>query len=260
MNRTTSVIALSFFLGGSAFAQYQVNDSGTQAAIANLTGQTAQNQTSILQQWTTSFGKLDSQITKLNSLVQVAGNPQAALGAIGGSGNLGSIGTTLSQAGQLGNQIMQTANGGRSLLSNGQGAFKSIPSSLSNGLPIPRDTTSYNKFDAYEQNFQQLNTTLQQCQSTRQNLLSELQSTLAVTPSDASQQQAQLIKVNAINAELQANDQQMKQIQSQTTAQHEANIQDQAKQQQASTEAAAAAENQGLSNRSSGFLSTVQNQ
>ena len=237
--RSTAAVAALFFLESAqdkALAQYAVTDAGTQAAIANLTSQQASNQTSILQQWTTSFGKLDSQITKLNSLVQLAGNPQAALGAIGGLGNLGNIGTTLSQVGQLGSQIASTVNGARSLANKAQGVFHSSPSSLPHGLSISRDASAYTKFDAFEQNFNQLSSTLQQCQTTRQNLLSELQSALAASPGDASQQQAQLIKINAINGQLLANDELMKQVQTQTTAQNEANNQDTEKQRQALAE------------------------
>jgi hypothetical protein len=246
------------FQAGNAFAQYAVNDAGTQVAIANLTSQQASNQASILQQWATSFSKLDSQINQLSSLVQVAGNPQAALRAIGGTANLGSIGTTLSQVGQLGNQILSTANGVRSLGYTAQGAFQSIPNSLSNGSIIPRNSAAYNKFDAYEQNFSQLNSTLQQCQSTRQNLLAELQNALGVTPADAPSQQAQLIKINAINGQLLANDQLMKQVQSQTTAQSEANIQDTEKQREALSEQIYA-QDQQTSSQAAAYSKTILN-
>jgi hypothetical protein len=205
--KTTILVLL---LAGSTplWAQYPVND-----AVGNSLA--AKQNADFLEQMATSFQKLDAQIQRLEGtlqnttrLVQMAGDPQAALGLIGGLGDLGSLVGTIqaSSVFRLGSEIAQTVDSAESLLHTGQGLYRSIPTSLPDGTSIMRDLGAFKPFAAHESEQRNFADVLVEAQNERKRLLAELNRTLARVAGTQAEEHAKQTKVMGIVAALEAND------------------------------------------------------
>jgi hypothetical protein len=217
-------------------AQYAVTDALTQALIS-------QGNNNYLQQMATELGKLDTQINSLQSiqtqgqqLLTLVGNPSQALSFASGATGLNVSALANSSIFKSASSIASTVNGSRSLLNNGGGIFQAIPTTTLNGTTIARNTTAYNKFDAFEQEATNFQNTLQNAQAQRQTLLSQLQTVMGTAASSQAEQSEKIARISALSAQLNSNDQAIRDASEQRQAQNEANAQDAAKQKQATQE------------------------
>lgn len=219
----------------AVLAQMATHDAGTQATIA-------QGNADQLTKWTESISKLNTQIEKMNQVVQqgqqilnIAGDPASALGAIGG---LGGLNTSLDTEGlsKLGSELSKTADGLQSLQSTGEGLYKSIPSSLPDGTSITRDVDGYKKFGAVEENFKNFTQTSKDIDSRLKTLRSELKATANKAATTEAMQREKQAKLQAINSEIAALEAQRKAAADQLAAQQIANENDKEKQAKAAGE------------------------
>ena len=222
---------------GSARAQYPVTDAG---AISLLT----QGNANFLQQMATELTKLDTQITHLQNIetqgqqtLTIMGNPSQALSFASGSMGLGTSLLTSSSLFKSIQSIVSTADGARSLTNTGGGIFQAIPTTTPDGLQIVHNTDLYKKFDAFEQQFSNFQSILTQAQTQRQTLLSQLQTVTSTPAGTEAEQSEKIARINALSAQLHANDEVIRDANEQRQAQQEANTQDSEKQNQAQQDA-----------------------
>jgi hypothetical protein len=216
-----------------ARAQYPVTDVVAQTLIS-------QGNLNFLQQMATELAKLDTQINSLQTiqshgqqLLTLAGNPSQALSFAAGSMGLNPSSLTSSSLFQSAASIANSADGTRSLSNTSGGIFQAIATTTTNGQAIVRDPNAYKKFDAFEQEFSNFQSILTQAQTQRQDLLSQLQTVMNSTTSTQAEQSEKIARINALAAQLHANDEVIHDANDQRQAQHEANTQDSAKQNQA---------------------------
>jgi len=216
-----------------ARAQYPVTDVASHVLIS-------QGNANFLQQMATELAKLDTQITHLQNIesqgkqvLTLMGNPSQALSFAAGSMGLNPSALTNSGLFQSIQGIANTANGARSLVNTGEGIFKALPATTPNGQPIAHDLDAYKKFDAFEQEFSNFQSILSQAQTQRQQLLSQLQAVMSSAASTDAEQSEKIARINALSAQLHANDEVIRDANDQRQAQNEANAQDSAKQNQA---------------------------
>ncbi len=88
----------------------------------------------------------------------------------------------------------------------------------------------------FEQEFSNFQSILTQAQSQRQQLLSQLQTVTSSSASTDAEQSEKIARINALAAQLHANDEVVRDADEQRQAQSEANTQDNAKQNQAEQE------------------------
>jgi hypothetical protein len=227
----TALFAL--FPGLGAHAQYPVTDAG---AIGLLT----QGNANFLQQMASDLAKLDTQITHLQNIetqgqqtLTLMGNPSQALSFASGSMGLGTSSLTSSSLFKSIELIASSADGTRSLANTGGGIFQAIPTATPSGTPVTRDPNLYKKFDAFEQEFSNFQSILTQAQTQRQTLLTQLQTVMTSPASTEAEQSEKIARVNALSAQLHANDEVIRDANEQRQAQQEANSQDFEKQSQA---------------------------
>jgi chemotaxis protein histidine kinase CheA len=220
----------------AARAQYPVSDviSHTLLTEANA---------NFLQEMASDLEKLDTQITHLQNIesqgqqvLTLMGNPSQALSFAAGSMGLQPSALTNSALFQSIQSIAQTANGVRSLANTSGGIFQAIPTTTPSGLTIPRNTDAYKKFDAFEQQFSNFQSILTQAQTQRQQLLTQLQTVMSSSAGTEAEQSEKIARINALAAQLHANDEVIRDADEQRQAQSEANAQDNTKQNQAEQE------------------------
>lgn len=216
-----------------ARAQYPVSDAFAQALLS-------QGNTNFLQQMATELAKLDTQITHLQNIesqgqqvLTLMGNPTQALSFASGSMGLNPSTLTSNSLFQSMQSIASGVSGARSLVNTGEGIFKSLPTTTPNGLQIVHDLDAYKKFDAFEQELNNFQSILTQAQEQRQQLLDQLQSVMSSAAGTDAEQSEKIARINALSAQLHANDEVIRDANDQRQAQNEANAQDSAKQNQA---------------------------
>jgi hypothetical protein len=187
--------------------------------------------------------KLDTQITHLQNIesqgqqvLTLMGNPSQALSFASGQMGLNPSSLTSNSLFQSIKSIAKAADGARSLVNTGGGIFQAIPTTTPSGLSITRDPDAYKKFDAFEQEFSNFQSILTQAQTQRQNLLTQLQTVTSSPASTDAEQSEKIARINALAAQLHANDEVIRDANDQRQAQNEANAQDSAKQKQAEQE------------------------
>jgi hypothetical protein len=217
----------------AAHAQYPVTDVVAQGLIS-------QGNANFLQQMASDLAKLDTQITHLENIesqgqqmLTVMGNPSQALSLASGSMGLGTSALTSSSLFKSIASIVSDADGSRSLTNTGGGIFQAIPTTTPSGLTITRDPDLYKKFDAFEQEFSNFQSILTQAQTQRQTLLSQLQTVMSSSAGTEAEQSEKIARINALAAQLHANDEVIRDADEQRQAQNEANVQDSQKQNQA---------------------------
>ena len=161
------------------------------------------------------------------------GNPTQALSFAAGAMGLDTPALTSSALFQSIQGIAKTADGARSLISTGEGIFKSLPTTTPNGLQIVHDLDTFKKFDAFEQQFSNFQSILTQAQTQRQNLLTQLHTVMSSAAGTEAEQSEKIARINALAAQLHANDEVIRDANDQRQAQNEANAQDSAKLKQA---------------------------
>jgi len=216
-----------------ARAQYPVSDVVAQTLIS-------QGNLNFLQQMATELAKLDTEINNLQTiqsqgkqLLTLAGNPSQALSFAAGSMGLNPSALTSSTSFQSVPSIANTADGTRSLSNTSGGIFQSIPTTTPNGQPVVRDPNAYKKFDAFEQELSNFQSILAQAQAQRQDLLNQLQTVMSSVASTQAEQSEKIARINALAAQLHANDEVIRDANEQRQSQNEANAQDSEKQKQA---------------------------
>jgi hypothetical protein len=216
-----------------ARAQYPVTDIASHVLIS-------QGNENFLEQMATELAKLDTQITHLQNIesqgqqvLTLMGNPAQALSFASGSMGLNPSTLTSNSLFQSMQSIASGVSGARSLVNTGEGIFKSLPTATPNGLQIVHDLDAYKKFDAFEQEFSNFQSILTQAQTQRQQLLSQLQSVMSSAAGTDAEQSEKIARINALTAQLHANDEVIRDANEQRQAQNEANAQDSAKQNQA---------------------------
>ena len=231
-----AAIVLLILGTASGRAQYAVNDAVAQALIS-------QGNSNFLQQMSTQFDKLNQQITQLQQiqtqgqqLVTIAGNPSQALSFASGSMGLNTSALGNNSVFQSFASIAGNVNGSRSLANTAGGIFQAISTSTPDGTAVTRNATAYNKYDAFEQEWGNFQNVLQNAQSQRQQLLSQLQTVMNTTPNTQADQSEKVARINGLSAQLAANDQAIRDANEQRQAQNEANSQDDTKQKQAEQE------------------------
>ena len=217
----------------AARAQYPVTD------IISHTLMTEAN-SNFLTEMASDLDKLDTQITHLQTIesqgqqvISLMGNPAQALSFAAGSMGLNTSALTSSALFQSIQGIATTVDGARSLVSTGEGIFKSLPTTTPNGLQIVHNLDDFKKFDAFEQEFSNFKSILTQAQTQRQQLLSQLQAVMSSVAGTQAEQSEKIARINALSAQLHANDEVIHDANDQRQAQNEANAQDSAKQNQA---------------------------
>ena len=109
-----------------------------------------------------------------------------------------------------------------------------LPTTTPDGLQIVHNTDLYKKFDAFEQEFSNFQSILTQAQTQRQTLLTQLQTVTSTPAGTEAEQSEKIARINALSAQLHANDEVIRDANEQRQAQQEANTQDSEKQSQAS--------------------------
>lgn len=228
-----TTLLLAFVPVAVAYAQYPVTDVVAQGLIS-------QGNANFLEQMASDLAKLDTQITHLQNIesqgqqvLTLMGNPSQALSFAAGQMGLNPSTLTNNALFQSIQSIAKTADGARSLVNTSEGLFKAIPTTTPNGLSITRDPDAYKKFDAFEQEFSNFQSILTQAQTQRQTLLTQLQSVTTAPASTEAEQSEKIARINALAAQLHANDEVIRDANEQRQAQNEANAQDSAKQKQA---------------------------
>ena len=216
-----------------ARAQYPVSDVVAHTLIS-------QGNLNFLQQMATELAKLDTQINNLQTiqsqgkqLLTLVGNPSQALSFAAGQMGINPSTLTSNSLFQSMQSISGSVNGARSLVNTGGGIFQAIPTTTQGGLQITRNPDFYKKFDAFEQEFSNFQSILSQAQTQRQQLLSQLQAVMSSAASTDAEQSEKIARINALSAQLHANDEVIRDANDQRQAQNEANAQDSAKQNQA---------------------------
>jgi hypothetical protein len=171
--------------------------------------------------------------TQGQQVLTLMGNPSQALSFASGQMGINPSGLTNSSLFQSMQSIATAVNGARSLTNTSGGIFQAIPTTTTNGLSITRNTDLYKKFDAFEQELGNFQAILTQAQSQRQNLLTQLQTVTSSPASTEAEQSEKIARINALSAQLHANDEVIRDANEQRQAQNEANSQDSEKQQQA---------------------------
>lgn len=227
----TLLLALFPVIG--ARAQYPVTD------VISHTLMTQAN-SDFLTEMASDLDKLDTQITHLQTIenqgqqvLTLIGNPSQALSFAAGQMGLNPSVLNSSALFQSIQGIAKAADGARSLVNTSEGLFKAIPTTTPNGLSIIRDPDAYKKFDAFEQEFSNFQSILTQAQTQRQTLLTQLQAVTTTAASTEAEQSEKIARINALAAQLHANDEVIRDANEQRQAQNEANAQDSAKQKQA---------------------------
>ena len=220
----------------AAHAQYPVSDVVSHTLLM-------QGNANFLEEMASDLEKLDTQITHLQNIesqgqqvLTLMGNPSQALSFASGQMGLNPSTLTSNSLFKSIQSIASAADGARSLSNTSGGIFAAIPTTTPSGLTISRDTDAYKKFDAYEQEFSNFKSILTQAQTQRQQLLTQLQTVTSSTPSTEAEQAEKVARINALAAQLHANDEVIRDADEQRQAQSEANAQDSAKQNQAEQE------------------------
>jgi chemotaxis protein histidine kinase CheA len=218
-------------------AQYPVSD------VISHTLMTQAN-SNFLTEMASDLDKLDTQITHLQTIenqgqqvLTLIGNPSQALSFAAGQMGLNPSALNSTALFQSIQGIAKTVDGARSLVSTGEGIFKALPTTTPNGLSIVHDLDNFKKFDAFEQEFSNFQSILTQAQTQRQSLLTQLQSVTGSPASTEAEQSEKIARINALAAQLHANDEVIRDANEQRQAQSEANAQDSAKQKQAEQDA-----------------------
>ena len=173
------IFALFVAAGIHANAQYPVSDAG-------LYGILNSQQVQILNQWTTSIAKLESQLTTaqqqlttLTNVQQYIGNP----GAIAGSINISQLTSQLQTSPLTLNlqQLVQQINSGQSsaqsIASNPLNLFPVISNITASGTQVQRDSTQYTPYQALDATY----TNAVNSTSSIQQQLTQVQSDIAST-------------------------------------------------------------------------------
>jgi len=219
-----------------AHAQYPVSDVVAHTLLT-------EGNANFLNEMASDLEKLDTQITHLQNIesqgqqvLTLMGNPSRALSFAPGQMGINSSTLTSGSLFKSIQSIANAANGERSLTNTGGGVFQSIPTTTPSGLAITRNPDLYKKFDAFEQEFSNFQTILTQAQTQRQNLLTQLQTVTGSPASTEAEQSEKIARINALAAQLHANDEVIRDANEQRQAQNEANAQNSAKQKQAEQE------------------------
>jgi hypothetical protein len=217
----------------AARAQYPVTDIASHILIS-------QGNANFLQQMATELAKLDTQISNLQAIqnqgrqvLTLMGNPSQALSFAAGQMGINPATLTGHSLFQSMQSIAGAANGARSLANTGGGIFQAIPTTTPSGAQIVHDPDLYKKFDAFEQEFSNFQAILTQAQTQRRNLLTQLQTVTSSPAGTEAEQSEKIARINALAAQLHANDEVIRDANEQRQAQNEANAQDSEKQKQA---------------------------
>ncbi len=202
-----------------------------------------QGNANFLEEMASDLEKLDTQITHLQNIesqgqqvLTLMGNPSQALSFASGQMGLNPSALTSNSLFKSIQSIASAASGARSLANTSGGIFQAIPTATTSGLTISRNTDAYKPFDAFEQEYSNFQSILTQAQTQRQNLLTQLQTVMGSTASTQAEQTEKIARINALAAQLHANDEVIRDADEQRQAQSEANAQDNAKQNQAEQE------------------------
>ena len=256
MKYLSLIVALFLAVGSQAKAQYPVSDAG-------LYGILNTQQVQILNQWTTSIAKLQSQLTTaeqqlttLTNVQQYIGNPQAIAGAI----NISQVTSQLQNnpltlnLQQLAQQINSVQNAAQSVASNPLNLFPAISNITASGTTVQRDTSQYVPYQALDATYNNAVTAT----SSIQQQLSQVQADIAATeeqmkiaPDQATVQKLQA-KLQGDQAQEQNLQSQLSQANQQVLTQAALNTAHQQEQGAASTEAVS----QDLTNALQGMKQT----
>ena len=234
---------VAFFVaaGTQAKAQYPVSDAG-------LYGILDSQQVQILNQWTTSIAKLESQLTTaqqqlttLTNVQQYIGNPQAIAGAINISQITSQLQTNpLTQnLQQLVQQINSAQSAAQSVASNPLNLFPTISNLTASGTTVQRDTSQYKPYQALDATY----TNAVTATTSVQQQLSQVQADIAATEQqmqtapDQSTVQKLQAKLQGDQAQAQNLQAQISQANQQVLTQAALNTAHQQEQASASTEA-----------------------
>ena len=212
MKYLSLLVALFLAAGTQVKAQYPVSDAG-------LYGILDAQQVQILNQWTTSIAKLESQLTTaqqqlttLTNVQQYIGNPQAIAGSINISQITSQLQTNpLTQnLQQLVQQISSVQSSAQSVASNPLSLFPVISNITASGTTVQRDTSQYVPYQALDATYNNAVTST----TSIQQQLSQVQADIAAT-----EQQMQTAPdqstVQKLQAKLQGDQTQEQNLQSQ---------------------------------------------
>jgi hypothetical protein len=234
-------VALFVALGTEAKAQYPVSDAG-------LYGILNTQQVQILNQWTTSIAKLESQLTTaqqqlttLTNVQQYIGNPQAVAGAI----NLTQLTSQLQtnpltqNLQQLVQQINSVQSSAQSVASNPLNLFPAIANITASGTTVQRDNSQYVPYQALDATYNNAvtaTTSIQQQLSQVQADIAATEEQMKTAPDQATVQKLQA-KLQGDQAQAQNLQSQISQANQQVLSQAALNTAHQQEQSNASTEA-----------------------
>jgi len=234
-------VAFFVAVGTQAKAQYPVSDAG-------LYGILDSQQVQILNQWTTSIAKLESQLTTaqqqlttLTNVQQYIGNPQAIAGAINITQLTSQLKTNpLTQnLQQLVQQINSAQSAAQSVASNPLNLFPTIANITASGTTVQRDTSQYVPYQALDATY----TNAVTATTSVQQQLSQVQADIAATEQqmqtapDQSTVQKLQAKLQGDQAQAQNLQAQISQANQQVLSQAAVNTSHQQEQASASTEA-----------------------
>jgi hypothetical protein len=231
---------LLLFIGWPVQAQYTVTDPGAYSIMQ-------QNQVQILNQWTQSLTKLDSQIqtaqqqlTTLTNVQQYIGNPQAVAGAI----NLNQLTSQLQSSPltqnlqQLVQQINQSSGTGATG-SNPLNLFPAIANTTASGTTLQRDNSQYKPYQALDTVYNNSVTATNSIQQQLAQVQADIASTeeqMKTAPDQATVQKLQA-KLQGDQAQAQNLQSQLNQANQQVLTQAAVNTSHKQEQGDASTEA-----------------------
>jgi uncharacterized protein YhbP (UPF0306 family) len=217
----------------TARAQYPVSDVVSHTLLT-------ESNSNFLKEMASDLDKLDTQITHLQNIesqgqhvISLMGDPAQALSFAAGSMGLDTSALANSALFHSIQGIANTVDGARSLVNTSEGIFKSLPTTTPNGQQIVHDLDAFKKFDAFEQEFSNFQAILTQAQTQRQQLLAQLKTVMNSVAGTVAEQSEKIARINALAAQLHANDEVIRDANDQRQAQNEANAQDSAKQNQA---------------------------
>lgn len=230
-------LIVAAILASPSSAQYSVVVVGDPIAQANHGEDIAK--------WMESIQKLNTQIDQMNQYIQIAqqvkgyiGDPASAANVIG----LDLLGANLmgGSTGQLTSALNQTASGMQALQNNGQGLFRSIPTTTPGGFNMTYNTDVLKPFAAIQNQTQNTEKVIADTTSRIKQLEQEKAATLAQLKSASSDAETQKLqaKLAAIDGEIASLNGQQATATDQVITQDIANRNDRELKAQAATQAA----------------------
>jgi Tfp pilus assembly protein FimV len=233
-----------FFLLALAF--FHPEQGRGQMAVAVVSDPIAQfNHSEEIAKWVESIQKLNTQIDQMRQYVQIAetvkgyiGDPLSAAGAIGlDLLDAGSLGNSV---GQLTSELNRTVSGVQALQNDSQGLFSPIQFKTPSGFDLNFQDGDYKSFAALQKQTENVGNVISDTLRKITQLQQDKATTLAQLKTASQQSEVQKLqaKLESIDGEIAALNQQQATAQTQLMAQDIANQNQRTMQAQAATEAA----------------------